>query len=358
MKHLTLSTVLNHTILLVDRKKGIDVRGLLMVTDEYSKDAETRGDRMKKVLSFIEKYVPKLYGKRAVKKWLKNNKGKSLLDMITMSDVAYCAALVENNHEVWDEELEIEKMPTEEQDKFKKENQDDMSPEEMKKYTKKKKPKFTSGTNGKRTYLSHGWNKEGIEMFNDTWASMREMSNDQETWESLMILWDEREIDENSIENWRVRRCDDNITDDENEYEEESPQKLFFFPGHDNFQYDSSWKQGQGGTRKDRGKEDEENVGGGQKAGQTEAGDQMNEEQDTTPAKHKNTNSKSICEDSDGEDVMPKYKGTKCAKRRAIAEDSDSDDSSEFDSFEKYARDTIGELVQKKKLARISDQYM
>ena len=82
--------------------------------------------------------MPKLYGKRAVKKWLKNNKGKSLLDMITMSDVAYCAALVENNHEIWDEELEIEKMPTEEQDKFKKENQDDMSPEEKKNTQRRK----------------------------------------------------------------------------------------------------------------------------------------------------------------------------------------------------------------------------
>ena len=85
----------------------------------------------------------------------------------------------------------------------------------------------------------------------------------------------------------------------------------------------------------------------------------MNGEQDTTTAKHKNANSQSMCKESDGEDAMPKYKGTKRAKRRAIiAEDSDSDDSSEFDSFEEYAGDTLGELVQKKKLAHISDQYM
>ena len=81
------------------------MRALLMVTDESSQEAETRGDRMKQILPVIEKYMPKLYMKRAVKKWLSNNKGKLFLDMVTMSGVA-SAALVENIHEVWDEELE------------------------------------------------------------------------------------------------------------------------------------------------------------------------------------------------------------------------------------------------------------
>ena len=52
-----------------------------------------------------------MYGEQYISTWLKKNKGKTFLNLITMSDVANAKTLVLNSHEVWEEDLEVrEKM--------------------------------------------------------------------------------------------------------------------------------------------------------------------------------------------------------------------------------------------------------
>jgi hypothetical protein len=58
-----------------------------------------------KICRFVDKYVSRVYGTRAVSGWLTKNKGKTIFDMITMSDIAYTVAVIENGHEKWDEDL-------------------------------------------------------------------------------------------------------------------------------------------------------------------------------------------------------------------------------------------------------------
>ena len=64
--------------------------------------------RLMAVCRFMDKYVSGLYGSRSIITWISKNKGKHFLDMVTMSDIAYTVAVIENSYEAWDEEHGIE----------------------------------------------------------------------------------------------------------------------------------------------------------------------------------------------------------------------------------------------------------
>ena len=59
-----------------------------------------------KVCRFIDKYVTRIYGTRVVSTWFAKNEGRTIFDLITMSDLAYTVAVVENGHETWDEMID------------------------------------------------------------------------------------------------------------------------------------------------------------------------------------------------------------------------------------------------------------
>jgi len=63
---------------------------------------------MSAVCRFMDKYVSGLYGSSSIINWKTKNKGKHFLDMVTMSDIAYTVAVVENSYEAWNEEHGIE----------------------------------------------------------------------------------------------------------------------------------------------------------------------------------------------------------------------------------------------------------
>ena len=56
----------------------------------------------------MDKYVLGLYGSRSIINWITKNKGKLFLDMVTMSDIAYTVAVIENTYKARDEEHEIQ----------------------------------------------------------------------------------------------------------------------------------------------------------------------------------------------------------------------------------------------------------
>ena len=64
--------------------------------------------RLMAVCRFMDKYVSGLYGSRSIITWITKNKGKHFLDMVTMSDIAYTVAVIENSYEAWDEEHGID----------------------------------------------------------------------------------------------------------------------------------------------------------------------------------------------------------------------------------------------------------
>jgi len=117
-----------------------------------------------KVCRFVDKYVSRVYGARAVSAWLTKNKGKTFLDMITMSDIAYTVAVIENGHERWDESINGRSLQTLDEPR--------------------KTPKFTKKEGVKREVNSTGWNKEGIEFYNKVWEGWKKLSG-----KNHMGLW-------------------------------------------------------------------------------------------------------------------------------------------------------------------------
>ena len=60
------------------------------------------------ILDLFAKYATKMYGMSNIQANIKNNKGTTLLDVITMPDVAYVITLIENNVAKWEKAIEIE----------------------------------------------------------------------------------------------------------------------------------------------------------------------------------------------------------------------------------------------------------
>jgi hypothetical protein len=58
-------------------------------------------EKNSKSLCFIAMYVSLIYSKGGTKHWLKDHPSKTLLHMITPSDIAYVTALLKNSQTAW-----------------------------------------------------------------------------------------------------------------------------------------------------------------------------------------------------------------------------------------------------------------
>jgi hypothetical protein len=59
-----------------------------------------------KICYFIDKYVTRLYGSRHIQSWAAKNKNRTIFDLIKMSDLACTVAVIENSHEIWEQNIE------------------------------------------------------------------------------------------------------------------------------------------------------------------------------------------------------------------------------------------------------------
>ena len=67
-------------------------------------------------LTFMNFYVSKLVGARELKSWSVKNPGRTLLDKMTASDIAYSILVYENGIDVWMERFQKKQLYTEDQD--------------------------------------------------------------------------------------------------------------------------------------------------------------------------------------------------------------------------------------------------
>jgi len=136
--------------------------------------------RMPAVCRFMDKYVSGLYGSRSIINWITKNKGKHFLDMVTMSDIAYTVAVIENSYAAWDEEYEINNAERHKQQE-----------EAYRRPQKTVKTKFTNRVGKKRQCNMSGWSADGIQFYNKVRDSWRALSLDQSnpTWSMLEEEW-------------------------------------------------------------------------------------------------------------------------------------------------------------------------
>ena len=130
------------------------------------------------VFRFVDKYVTKAHGIQYVNKWLKDNKGKTLLHLITASDIAKAVVLMKNNECVWEEDYKVNAMSDEEQEAY----------TGAAGYTNKK-PLYSSGANKKRTFCGVMWSRAGIEFFEDAEQKWKDGLKDERIWVTLLDGW-------------------------------------------------------------------------------------------------------------------------------------------------------------------------
>ena len=113
-------------------------------------------------LHLLANYVPKLYPKTKIKKWLQSNPDKTFLDMIYPSDIAFTILLIKNGEELWISEYK---------------NEDNTGT--------KVKVLFNSESQKKRSFGDNLWSAEGMEYFNKCKTNWDRTYADGERWEKL-----------------------------------------------------------------------------------------------------------------------------------------------------------------------------
>ncbi len=131
-----------------------------------------------KIFHFLAKFVFCLYRTRTIAKWMSKKKDSSFFDMITMLDIGYTIAVVENSYEYWDQCFEL--------------NSDEDQEAHVKndEYTEKS-PLFTSPARRQRKYCGSGWSEEGIEFYNNIWMQWITISKESrcDVWTLLKEDW-------------------------------------------------------------------------------------------------------------------------------------------------------------------------
>ena len=199
---------------------------------------ETTVDELNAVYRFVTMIVSKLLGVRSIKKWMRNNKGKSVLDMITMSDIAYTLTLIENNREKWNQIYDISRMTPEEQEKWKKAGK---LPKEQRAHYVRKEPRFTSKKGNKASYKLPGMNDEGKKYYEKQWKAWKALATDKTSWDMLQEGWNEYNAAVGWAEQW-IEQGDSGLATVSVDEEEEEVRNVsvgaFALPGEDGYEHD------------------------------------------------------------------------------------------------------------------------
>ena len=154
------------------------------------------------VCRFIGKYVKYLHGENTIKKFVDREKGRTFLDMITPSDVAYSISLIKNSQDVWKESNKISKMPEEVQKKYKDKKNED--------FVKKEEPLFTKGSGQKREFGRVMWNEVGTDFLANAQKEWIKSFNQEEVCTLLEKAWESYSMETNDVaaKHWREEKTD------------------------------------------------------------------------------------------------------------------------------------------------------
>ena len=159
----------------------VDPPNDLIGEEESEEDRRILERNSNMMFDFIVDCVLKTYGWRYVGKWIEKSPGRSVLDIITVSDIAYAITVIENSKDVWEQQEEIKSMSPTQQAKFK--NPKALPASQRKRYTRKV-PKYTTRKGRVAGYMATGWTKDGKKRY-------MEIKN---RWEELYkdALWNEQ----------------------------------------------------------------------------------------------------------------------------------------------------------------------
>jgi hypothetical protein len=128
------------------------------------------------LLYFMDKYSTIVVGgARAVSKYYKQNRGKQLLDKLTVSDIAYSILVYESSLEVWKEEMEKAKTCA--------------TVEERKAFQHTAVSKYHVRRGTRLPLYQDGWTNEGREYYKELCDEINKIKTCKELWSSLKVHW-------------------------------------------------------------------------------------------------------------------------------------------------------------------------
>ncbi len=106
-------------------------------------------DLLDQIFDLIARYAQKVPSGEHIRKIIRYSAGRSFLDVIGPSDIAYIILIIKNSKDMWDQNIQMQELGAEAVG----------NPE------KKLKPLFASGSGQKRTQGKSLWNLDGMKYF-------------------------------------------------------------------------------------------------------------------------------------------------------------------------------------------------
>ncbi len=110
---------------------------------------EQSSNLLDQIFNLIARCVRKVHSDEHICKVICYNAGRSFLDIIGPSDIAYIVSIIKNSKGIWDQDIQMQELGEEAKE----------NPE------KKLKPLFTSGSGQKRTQGKSLWKLDGMKYF-------------------------------------------------------------------------------------------------------------------------------------------------------------------------------------------------
>jgi len=130
-------------------------------------------DQHLEFLTFMDFYVSKLSAARELKTWSVNNPGKTLLDKLTASDIAYSILCYENGIDVWMERFQMKQMNT----------------AARYAYTHTATLKYHCPPGTKLKAYQDGWTQQGRDYYHTLLEKIKGLKVNKELWEVMRDNW-------------------------------------------------------------------------------------------------------------------------------------------------------------------------
>lgn len=151
------------------------------------------------LFDLVYHYAIEVYGREAIKKWLKANKEKSVLDHLNPTDLAFALLVYENYFPKWVEDIEQDRLDcaaidagtNDENEKNKRKRDGSVQAETGldKKKRRRFAGKYTKDPRCKNSYLQSGWTEEGMQRYDELRHIFNSLSQSQDVWMKCKEGW-------------------------------------------------------------------------------------------------------------------------------------------------------------------------
>jgi hypothetical protein len=110
---------------------------------------EQGSNLLNQIFNLIARYVQKVHVDEHIHRAIHYFAGRSFLDVIGQSNIAYIISMIKNSKSMWDQDIQVQ----------------ELGAEGIENPEKKLKPLFTGGSGQRRTQGNCFWNLEGMKYF-------------------------------------------------------------------------------------------------------------------------------------------------------------------------------------------------